>query len=91
MTYRNIAIVWDFDGTLTPDGSTSEIIEYFLGKDQIDDFWEWIKKVNGSMSELSWERMLSSDAPTWMYALSRIAFSKKVPLSKEFFFQERGN
>lgn len=29
--------------------------------------------------------MLSSDAPTWMYVLSRIAFGKKVPLSEQFF------
>ena len=83
--HRNISVVWDFDGTLTPDDSTSKIIEYFLGEDKIDDFWEWIKTVNGSLSEVSWERMLSSDAPTWMYVLSRIAFENNVPLSKEFF------
>ena len=88
MTYRNIAIVWDFDGTLTPDDSTSKIIEYFLGEDKIDDFWEWIKTVNGSLSEVSWERMLSSDAPTWMYVLSRIAFKNNIPLSKGFFSKE---
>ena len=85
MTHRNISIVWDFDGTLTSDDSTSKIVEYFLGKSERDNFWKWIKKVNGSMSELSWEKMLSSDAPTWMYVLSRIAFNKNVPLSKEFF------
>lgn len=41
MTHRNISIVWDFDGTLTPDDSTSKIIEYFLAKSKIkiDDFW----------------------------------------------------
>lgn len=89
MTHRNIAIVWDFDGTLTPDDSTSKIVEHFLGTDERDNFWEWIKKVNGSMSELSWERMLSSDAPTWMYVLSRIAFSERVPLTKKFFSQEK--
>ena len=85
MTHRNISIIWDFDGTLTPNDSTSKIIEYFLGKDKINDFWKSIKSVNGSLSEISWERMLSSDAPTWMYVLSRIAFNKNVPLSKEFF------
>ena len=83
--HRNISVVWDFDGTLTPDNSTSEIIEYFLGKGKIDTFWKWVKSINGSLSEISWERMLSSDAPTWMYVLSRIAFNKKVPLSQEFF------
>lgn len=29
--------------------------------------------------------MPSSDAPTWMYTLSRMAFDNNVPLSKEFF------
>ena len=89
MTHRNIAIVWDFDGTLTPDDSTSKIVEHFLGTDARDNFWKWIKKVNGSMSKLSWERMLSSDAPTWMYVLSRIAFSERVPLTKKFFSREK--
>ena len=83
--HRNISIVWDFDGTLTPDDSTSEIIEYFFGKGKKNDFWKWIKSVNGSLSKVSWERMLSSDAPTWMYALSRKAFISRVPLSQEFF------
>ena len=85
MTHRNISIVWDFDGTLTPDDSTSKIIEYFLGKNKINDFWGLIKQVNGSLSDSVWERMLSSDAPTWMYVLSRIAFAQKVPLTSEFF------
>ena len=84
---RNISIVWDFDGTLTPEDSTSKIVEYFLGKGEIDGFWKWIKNLNGSLSEMSWETMLSSDAPTWMYVLSRIAFHKNKPLSKQFFSQ----
>ena len=83
--HRNISIVWDFDGTLTPDDSTSKIFERFLGKGKESDLWRWIKKVNGSSSENNWERMLSSDAPTWMYILSRIAFDNNVPLSKQFF------
>ena len=85
MTHRNISVVWDFDGTLTPDDSTSKIIERFLGENETDDFWRWIKQVNGSLSDSIWERMLSSDAPTWMYVLSRIAFAQKVPLTSEFF------
>ena len=87
--FRNISIVWDFDGTLSPDDSTSKIIEYFLGKSKKDNFWKWIKNVNGSLSEVSWERMLSSDAPTWMYVLSRIAFNKNEPLSDEFFLNKK--
>ena len=60
MTHRNISIVWDFDGTLTPDDSTSKIVERFLGENETDDFWKWIKQVNGSLSDFAWERMLSS-------------------------------
>jgi len=86
--HRNISIVWDFDGTLTPDDSTSKIIEHFLGKGQKEDFWKWIKELNGSSSKKNWERMLSSDAPAWMYVLSRIAFDKKTVLSKQFFSQK---
>ena len=82
---RNISIVWDFDGTLTPEDSTSKIVEYFLGEGKENDFWKAIKNVNGSLSENNWERMLSSDAPTWMYVLARIAFSKNEVLSKQFF------
>ena len=41
------------------------------------------------MSEVSWERMFSSDAPTWMYVLSRIAFNKNEPLSDEFFSKQK--
>ena len=91
MTHRNISIVWDFDGTLTPDDSTSKIFEYFLGESARDNFWKWIKQVNGSLSDSNWERMLSSDSPTWMYILSRIAFDVKVPLSKEFFAKKEIN
>ena len=87
--HRNISIVWDFDGTLTPEDSTSKIVEYFLGKGNKNDFWKWIREINGSLSTKNWERMLSSDAPTWMYALSRIAFSKKVPLSEQFFSKKK--
>ena len=85
MTHRNISIVWDFDGTLTPDDSTSKIVEHFLGENRKDDYWKWIKQVNNSLSESSWERMLSSDAPTWMYVLSRIASQKRMLLNSEFF------
>ena len=89
MSHRNISIVWDFDGTLTPDDSTLKIVEYFIGKNKIKNFWKSIKKLNGSQSQSIWTKMLSSDAPTWMYVLSRIAFKNKIPLSKEFFARKQ--
>ena len=89
MAHRNISIVWDFDGTLTPNDSTSKIFEYFLGKNQIKKLWKWIKTVNGTQTNPSWERLLSSDAPTWMYVLSRIAFENNVPLTTEFFLKRK--
>ena len=87
MNLRNISIVWDFDGTLTPDDSTSKIIDYFYNG-KINKFWKAIKKINQSQSTINWERMLSSDAPTWMYVLSQIAFREKTPLNKQFFSQK---
>ncbi len=85
MKHRNISIVWDFDGTLTPDDSTSKVFEHFLGKREIPKLWKWIQTVNGRKTKPSWERLLSSDAPTWMYILSLVAFNERTPLNIEFF------
>lgn len=88
---NRISIVWDFDGTLTPDDSTSTTVNHLKGDERL--FWEHIqviqrKKKNerddGSVLTRI-EKVLSSDAPTWMFALSRIAFSQKQPLNSEFF------
>ena len=81
----NIAIVWDFDGTLTPDDSTTKVVE-FLGENKKGDFWEEnIKSLRGDKKLPKWEHVLASDAPIWMYVLSRLAFKHKAPLNKEFF------
>lgn len=79
----NIAIVWDFDGTLTPLVSTSKVVE-ILG-DSPDDFWAYVKSLRGDKKLPKWEHILASDAPIWMYSLSRLAFSKGIPLNREFF------
>ena len=86
---RNISIVWDFDGTLTPDDSTSKIVEYFYDTNEIEKFWQEIKKINGAKSKLTMERILSSDSPTWMFVLSRTAFHNETPLTKEFFSKRK--
>jgi hypothetical protein len=80
----NIAIVWDFDGTLTPIDSTTKVVEILQGGDG-GDFWKYVKSLRGDQKRPKWEHVLASDAPIWMYALSRIAFAKKVPLNEEFF------
>jgi len=85
MKHRNIAIVWDFDGTLTPVDSTSKVVEHFLGRGFEKKFWNSIKSINGSTSNFDWERILASDAPTWMYVLSVIAFQHGEPLTSSFF------
>jgi 2-hydroxy-3-keto-5-methylthiopentenyl-1-phosphate phosphatase len=82
----NIAIVWDFDGTLTPDDSTTKVVEVLLGPDKTgNDFWITIKKLRGDHKLPKWEHILAMDAPIWMYALSRLAGKLKVPLNSEFF------
>ena len=83
VNHRNISIIWDFDGTLTPADSTSAILEYF--KIEKNKFWKWIHEINGSRSKMTWERMLSADAPAWMYILSRVAFNANTPLTPAFF------
>lgn len=84
---KNIAIVWDFDKTLTPVDSTSKVIEHFNGDGGDREFWSMIKKIgqSGYSNKKDWEHVLASDAPTWMYSLSQIAYAHKKPLNKDFF------
>ena len=80
---RNISIIWDFDGTLTLKDSTTETIDR-LSEGQSKKFWNDIKKLRGG-GRPKWEHILASDAPIWMFSLSRLANRKRVPLNKEFF------
>jgi 2-hydroxy-3-keto-5-methylthiopentenyl-1-phosphate phosphatase len=81
----NIAIVWDFDGTLTPMDSTTKVVEIVQGGSGSADFWKYVKSLRGDQRQPVWEHVLASDAPIWMYALSRIAARRKIPLNAEFF------
>lgn len=81
----HIAIVWDFDGTLTPDDSTTKVVEVLQGEEKGGDFWAYIKSLRGDKKAPKWEHVLASDAPIWMYSLSRLASERKVPLNSEFF------
>src|SRR2546423_13666506 len=80
----NIAIVWDFDGTLTTQDTTTVAVEFLQGKATGGEFWDRIHDLRGDSRQVAWEHILASDAPIWMYALSRLAFEKKVPLNFEF-------
>jgi phosphoglycolate phosphatase-like HAD superfamily hydrolase len=81
----NVAIVWDFDGTLTPQDSTTKTIEILQTGQTGDDFWKTVRSLRGDKRTPQWRHVLASDAPIWMYALSRAAFAKGVPLNGEFF------
>lgn len=81
----NIAIVWDFDKTLTPEDSTTKVVEFVTGNDG-KDFWSWIHFLRGDTKpSKDWEHILASDAPIWMYALSQFAAPLGYPLNSEFF------
>lgn len=80
----NIAIVWDFDNTLSPEDSTSKTVDVLMGRDKHKEFWRFIESVTQE-EKLEWEHVLAAHAPAWMYALSRIASQKRIPLNKEFF------
>lgn len=80
----NIAIVWDFDGTLTPDDSTTKVVEVLQGNGKGQEFWDYVHSFYKGKKP-TWEHILASDAPIWMYSLSRVAAKLKIPLNGEFF------
>lgn len=80
----NIAVVWDFDGTLTPDDSTSIVVDSLEGENR-EQFWSHIKALRGDQDRPEWEHILASDAPIWTYALSRVASAKGVALNSSYF------
>lgn len=80
----NIAIVWDFDKTLTPQDSTTEVVEFFT-EGHGEEFWKFVKKIGRIKESETWEHILASDAPTWMFALSEFAREHDFALDKNFF------
>ena len=86
---NNIAIIWDFDGTLTPQDSTAKFIEIFLQKNRsfgIKDFWKMVNQISGTHSSKPMNSISTSDAPVWMYMLSELARDfegQRIALNKE--------
>ena len=81
---NNISIIWDFDGTLTPQDSTTEVIKSFV-KDT-DKFWDMVKEISGTKSKKPVSSISTSDAPVWMYILSELAKDDQgrlIALNKE--------
>ena len=68
---RNISIIWDFDKTLTPMDSTTELIKIFTS--DIDVFWKQVKNISGVDAPEPMNSISTSEAPVWMYRLSEMA------------------
>ena len=75
--HKNISIVWDFDKTLTPMDSTTELLKLFLSETDLKDFWRKVKKISGVDSKEPMNSISTSEAPVWMYLLSEMAQAKK--------------
>ena len=77
---NNISIVWDFDKTLTRvdsknEDSTTKLIKVFLPEgSSMKKFWTCVNGISRTKSKKSMDSISTSDAPAWMYILSR--FSK---------------
>jgi hypothetical protein len=55
----NIAIVWDFDGTLTPQDSTTEVVKVLRTGQSGDDFWKTVKSLRGDEKRPEWRHVRS--------------------------------
>ena len=85
--HRHISILWDFDGTLASEDSTSNFITKAL-KINEKDFWEDVRRLRGedySGQKQRLEFLLSSDAPIWMYLVSEYAGQRDIPLNRTYF------
>ena len=84
---NNISIIWDFDKTLTPQDSTTELIRYFLGN-KTQYFWEEVKNISGVNATVP-DSISTSEAPVWMHLLLEIAIYRdtgdKMELNETLF------
>ena len=94
---NHISIIWDFDKTLTPQDSTSKLIQILLKEEDegIPEFWEMVQNLSGTQQSQPVKSISTSDAPVWMHILSRIAIIKDkddkkiaIPLDDRESFRE---
>ena len=89
---NSISIIWDFDKTLTPQDSTSKLIQILLKEEDEDipEFWEMVQNLSGTQQSQPVKSISTSDAPVWMHILSRIAIIGEVipPLDDRESFRE---
>lgn len=84
---KNISIIWDFDKTLTPQDSTTELIRLLLkDKDKnsqnTNNFWKEVKKISGVKQKSDPRSISTCETPAWMYMLAEIANGLGKPLDK---------
>ena len=76
MNKPKISIIWDFDKTLTPHDSATELIRVFIGN-KTKEFWGGVKKISGVDSKIPVDSISTSEAPVWMYLLSEMTESSE--------------
>ena len=79
LSENNISIIWDFDKTLTPQDSTTELLKYFVKDTR--NFWKIVKQISGVESKLPMDSISTSEAPVWMYLLSEFARNSKTKIA----------
>jgi len=79
-----ISIIWDFDGTLTSQDSTTDLIQKLTHNTNMKKFWKSVKKISRVKPKTAVNSISTSETPAWMYMLSEIANAHSFPLDIEF-------
>ena len=75
-----ISIIWDFDGTLTAQDSTTDLIQRLSPKSNMTAFWKEVKKISGVNAPV--DSISTSETPAWMHILSEMANRNSIPLGE---------
>ena len=79
-----ISIIWDFDGTLTAQDSTTDLIQILTHNVHMKEFWKSVKKISRVKPKTAVNSISTSETPAWMYMLSEIANTHSFPLDTKF-------